>query len=69
MARRLITDSRAATIDVTFFQHHRAVEHRDGTRTVQLAPVRKSIDSLSVLRELELRAGQIVRRPPRRQAA
>jgi len=38
--------------DVTFFQHHRTVEHRDGTREFKLAPVRKSIYSLPVLREL-----------------
>ncbi len=29
--------------DVTFFQHHRTVEHRDGTKQFKLAPVRKSI--------------------------
>lgn len=38
--------------DVTFFQHHRTVEHRDGTREFKLAPVRKSIYSLPVLRDL-----------------
>ncbi len=38
--------------DVTFFQHHRTVEHRDGTKEVKLAPVRKSIYSLPVLRDL-----------------
>ena len=38
--------------DVTFFSHHRTVEHRDGTREFKLAPVRKSIYSLPVLREL-----------------
>jgi hypothetical protein len=38
--------------DVTFFQHHRMVEHRDGTQEFKLAPVRKSIYSLPVLREL-----------------
>jgi hypothetical protein len=38
--------------DVTFFQHHRMVEHRDGTTEFKLAPVRKSIYSLPVLREL-----------------
>ncbi len=36
--------------DVTFFQHHRRVEHRDGTREFKLAPVRKSIYGLPVLR-------------------
>jgi hypothetical protein len=38
--------------DVTFFRHHRTVEHRDGTKHFKLAPVRKSIYSLPVLREL-----------------
>jgi hypothetical protein len=38
--------------DVTFFQHHRTVEHRDGTEEFKLAPVRKSIYSLPVLRDL-----------------
>ncbi len=38
--------------DVTFFQHHRMVEHRDGTQEFKLAPVRKSIYSLPVLRDL-----------------
>lgn len=38
--------------DVTFFKHHRWVEHRDGTRSMQWASVRKSIYSLGVLAEL-----------------
>lgn len=38
--------------DVSFFKHHRTVEHRDGTAEVKLAPVRKSIYSLPVLRDL-----------------
>ena len=38
--------------DVTFFKHHRKVEHRDGTRSMELAPVRKSIYSLGVMAEL-----------------
>lgn len=38
--------------DVTFFQHHRTVEHRDGTKAFELAPVRKTLYSLPVLREL-----------------
>lgn len=38
--------------DVTFFQHQRTVEHRDGTSEFKLAPVRKSIYSLPVLRDL-----------------
>ena len=38
--------------NVSFFKHHRTVEHRDGTTSTQFAPVRKSIYSLGVLREL-----------------
>jgi hypothetical protein len=37
------------TNDVSFFKHHRTVEHRDGTRETQLAPVKKTIHSLGVL--------------------
>lgn len=38
--------------DVTFFKHHRRVEHRDGTWEMKTAPVRKSIYSLPVLADL-----------------
>ena len=38
--------------DVTFFSHHRKVEHRDGPATYQLAPLKKSIFSLRDLRGL-----------------
>jgi hypothetical protein len=38
--------------DVSCFSHHRTVEHRDGTTEFKLAPVRKSLYSLPVLREL-----------------
>jgi hypothetical protein len=38
--------------DVTFFKHHRTVEHRDGSTAFKLAPLRKSIYSLSVLHQL-----------------
>jgi hypothetical protein len=38
--------------DVTFFKHHRRVEHRDGTSEIKLAPLQKSIYSLNVLAEL-----------------
>jgi len=42
------------TNDVTFFKHHRKVEHRDGTVSRKLAPLRKTIFSLPDLRELLL---------------
>jgi hypothetical protein len=42
------------TNDVTFFKHHRKVEHREGPPTRALAPVKKSIYSLIHLREILL---------------
>ncbi len=38
--------------DVSFFKHHRRVEHRDGRSEMKNAPVKKTIYSLGVLREL-----------------
>jgi hypothetical protein len=38
--------------DVSFFKHYRKVEHRDGTWEMKEAPLKKSIYSLPVLREL-----------------
>jgi len=38
--------------DVSFFKHHRKVEHRDGPPTRDLAPVKKTIYSLIDLREI-----------------
>jgi hypothetical protein len=42
------------TNDVSFFKHHRRVEHRDSLPTRELAPVKKSIYSLIDLREILL---------------
>ena len=42
------------TNDVSFFKHHRKVEHRDGPPTRDLASVRKTIYSLIDLREIML---------------
>jgi hypothetical protein len=42
------------TNEVSFFKHHRKVEHRTGPATRQLAPVKKSIYSLIDLREILL---------------
>jgi len=42
------------TNDVSFFKHHRKVEHRKGPPTRALAPVKKSIYSLIDLREILL---------------
>ena len=38
--------------DVSFFKHHRKVEHRQGAVTRELAPLKKSIYSLIDLREI-----------------
>jgi hypothetical protein len=40
------------TNDVSFFKHHRNVEQRDGSTCFKLAPLKKSIYSLSDLRKL-----------------
>ncbi len=37
------------TNDVTFFKHYREVEHRDGTRSMKHAPLKKNIYSLTLL--------------------
>jgi hypothetical protein len=42
------------TNDVSFFKHHRKVEHREGPPIRELAPVKKSIYSLIDLREILL---------------
>jgi len=42
------------TNNVSFFKHHRKVEHRKGPATRELAPVKKSIYSLIDLREILL---------------
>ena len=40
--------------DVSFFKHHRKVEHREGPPTREVAPVKKTIYSLIDLREILL---------------
>ena len=42
------------TNDVSFFKHHRKVEHRQGPPTREVAPVKKTIYSLIDLREILL---------------
>lgn len=44
--------------DVSFFKHHRKVEHRNGTVDSRLAPMRKTIHSLGPLREVLLSANR-----------
>ena len=48
----LILRVETTTNDVTFFKHHRWVEHRSGEKTFKLAQVRKSIYSLRDLKDL-----------------
>jgi hypothetical protein len=40
--------------NISFFKHHRRVDHRDGTSSMKFASVRKSIYSLGVMRQLLL---------------
>jgi hypothetical protein len=42
----------------SIFRHHRAVEHRDGTKETKLAPMQKTIYSLPPLREVLLAANR-----------
>jgi hypothetical protein len=44
--------------DVSFFRHHRTVEHKDGTTETKLAPMQKTLYSLGPLRELLLAANR-----------
>jgi hypothetical protein len=37
--------------NISFFKHYRSVEHKDGTTSQKLAPLKKNIYSLSILRE------------------
>ena len=39
-------------LTVSFFRHHRKVEHRNGTSSFKVAPLRKTISSLRDLQEL-----------------
>jgi len=44
--------------DISFFKHHRKVEHRDGHSTRELASLKKSIYSIKDLREIMLGCNQ-----------
>jgi len=46
----LILRIESTTNDVSFFKHYREVEHRDGTRTMKWAEMKKGIYSLPALR-------------------
>ena len=43
---------------VSFFQHYRKVQHRDGSTTTRWAPMKKTLHSLPALRELLFAANQ-----------
>ena len=49
---------------MSFFKHHRKVEHREGPASRELAPVKKSIYSLIDLREILLWLQPALPRPP-----
>jgi len=44
--------------NVSFFQHHRKVQHHNGSTSTRWAPMKKTIHSLPALRELLLAANQ-----------
>lgn len=50
LARHCIVLRIETTNDVSFFKHHRKVEHRQGPATRELAPVKKSIYRLICVR-------------------
>src|SRR3984893_14087851 len=55
---RLILRIETTVVDVSFFKHYREVEHKDGTRSLAWAEMKKSIYSLAPLRELLLAANR-----------
>src|SRR6267378_2267635 len=55
---RLILRIETTLVNVSFFKHYREVEHKDGTRTMAWAEMKKTIYSLSKLRELLLAANR-----------
>jgi len=48
----LVLRIETTTSDVSFFKHRRKVEHRDGGFSMKVAPVKKTIHSLGIVREL-----------------
>ena len=55
---RLILRIETTVDDVSFFKHYREVEHRDGTRSMAWAEMKRSIYSLAPLRGLLLAANR-----------
>lgn len=54
----LILRIETTVVNVSFFKHYREVEHKDGTRSMAWAPMKKTIYSLAPLRELLLAANR-----------
>ncbi len=54
----LILRIETTVVNVSFFKHYREVEHKDGTRTMTWAEMKKSIYSLAPLRQLLLAANR-----------
>jgi len=55
---RLILRIETTVVKVSFFKHYREVEHRDGTRSMAWAQMKKTIYSLAPLRQLLLAANR-----------
>ena len=55
---RLILRIETTVVNVSFFKHYREVEHRDGTRSMAWAKMKKTIYSLAPLREQLLAANR-----------
>jgi hypothetical protein len=55
---RLILRIETTVVNVSFFKHYREVEHRNGTRSMAWAEMKKTIYSLAPLRELLLAANR-----------
>ncbi len=55
---RLILRIETTVVNVSFFKHYRLVEHRDGSKSMAWAEMKKTIYSLDPLRELLLAANR-----------
>ena len=55
---RLILRIETTVVNVSFFKHYREVEHKNGTRSMAWAEMKKTIYSLAPLRELLLAANR-----------
>jgi len=55
---RLILRIETTVVNVSFFRHYREAEHKDGTRSMAWAEMKKSIYSLAPLRELLVAANR-----------